>query len=64
MGTLFLIQYAVLRDINTIIKNGDWENSIQPLTNRICREHGLSVLELEEVKEKRKTKGTGRKISF
>ena len=38
-------------------KNGDWENSIQPLTNRICREHGLSVLELEEVKEKRKQKG-------
>ena len=32
-------------------KNGDWENIIQPLTNRICREHGLSVLDLEEAKE-------------
>lgn len=38
-------------------KNGDWENIIQPLTNRICREHGLSVLDLEEAKEKRKQKG-------
>lgn len=37
-------------------KNGDWENIIQPLTNRICREHGLSVLDLEEAKEKRKQK--------
>ena len=38
-------------------KNGDWENIIQPLTNRICREYGLSVLDLEEAKEKRKQKG-------
>ena len=38
-------------------RNGDWENIIQPLTNRICREHGLSVLDLEEAKEKRKQKG-------
>ena len=33
-------------------KNGDWENIIQPLSNRICREHGLSVLDLEEAKER------------
>ena len=38
-------------------KNRDWENIIQPLTNRICKEHGLSVLDLEKVKEKRKQKG-------
>ena len=38
-------------------RNGDWEKTIQPLVNRICKEHGLSVLNLEEVKEKRKQKG-------
>lgn len=38
-------------------RNGDWENIIQPLTNRICKEHGFSTLDLEEVKEKRKQKG-------
>lgn len=35
-------------------KNGDWEKIIQPLVNRLCEEHGLSVLDLEEVREKRK----------
>ena len=38
-------------------RNGDWEKTIHPLVNRICKEHGLSVLDLEEVKEKRKQKG-------
>lgn len=29
-------------------EKGDWARYIQPLTNRLCREFGLSVLELEE----------------
>lgn len=35
---------------------GEWEHRIQPLVNRICEEYGLSTLDLEEVKEKRKNK--------
>ena len=27
---------------------GDWEKLIQPITNRLCREYGLSELEIEE----------------
>lgn len=34
-------------------KRGDWERHIQPLTNRLCAEYGLSVLELEEGTEER-----------
>lgn len=33
---------------------GEWENRIQPLVNRLCEERGLSVLDMEEVKEKRR----------
>ena len=33
---------------------GEWENRIQPLVNRLCEEHGLSVLDMEKVKEKRR----------
>lgn len=29
-------------------KKGDWEKSIQPITNRLCEEYGLSTIELEE----------------
>lgn len=32
---------------------GEWEHRIQPLVNRLCKEHGLSVLDMEEVKKKR-----------
>lgn len=37
-------------------RNGDWEHIVQPITNRICQKHGLSTLDLEEVKEKRHKK--------
>lgn len=45
-------------------KKGDWEKYIQPVTNRLCKEYGLSVIEFEngikehetnEDKEKRYT---------
>ncbi len=38
---------------------GEWEHRIQPLVNRICKEHGLSVLDMEEVKKKRKNTRNG-----
>ena len=28
-------------------KKGDWEREIQPITNRLCEEYGLSTIELE-----------------
>ena len=31
---------------------GEWEHRIQPLVNRLCEEHGLSTLDMEEVREK------------
>lgn len=34
-------------------EKGDWARDIQPLTNRLCREYGLSVLELEEGSERK-----------
>lgn len=33
---------------------GEWENRIQSLVNRLCEEHGLSVLDMEKVKENRR----------
>lgn len=33
---------------------GEWEHRVQPLVNRLCEEHGLSALDMEEVREKRK----------
>ena len=35
---------------------GEWEYRIQPLVNRLCEEYGLSTLDMEEVREKRKRK--------
>jgi hypothetical protein len=35
-------------------RTGDWDKIIQPLVNRLCEEHGLSTLNMEEVKEKRR----------
>lgn len=29
-------------------KKGDWAKEIQPITNRLCKEYGISVLEFEE----------------
>lgn len=34
-------------------KKGDWERYIQPITNRLCEEYGLSTIELEEEPGKR-----------
>lgn len=38
---------------------GEWDYRIQPLVNDLCREYGLSELDLEEVKEKRKRRQKG-----
>ncbi len=38
---------------------GEWEHRIQPLVNRLCEEHGLSTLDMEEVREKRKRRREG-----
>lgn len=38
---------------------GEWEHRIQPLVNRLCEEHGLSTLDMEEVREKRKKRREG-----
>lgn len=35
-------------------KKGDWERYIQPITNRLCEEYGLSTIELEEEPGKRR----------
>lgn len=34
-------------------KKGDWERYIQPITNRLCEEYGLSTIELDEEPGKR-----------
>lgn len=31
-------------------KKGDWKHIIQPITNKLCREYGLSIIEAEYVK--------------
>ena len=38
---------------------GEWEHRIQPLVNDLCKKYGLSILDLEEVKEKRKRRKKG-----
>ena len=38
---------------------GEWEHRIQPLVNDLCKKYGLSVLDLEEIKEKRKRRQKG-----
>lgn len=35
-------------------QKGDWEKYIQPITNRLCKEYGLSIIELDKEPEKRK----------
>lgn len=29
-------------------EKGDWANDIQPITNRLCKEYGLSIIDIEE----------------
>ena len=40
---------------------GEWEHRIQPLVNRLCKEYGLSTLDMEKVKTKRGQKKSGGK---
>lgn len=35
-------------------KNGDWAKIIQPITNRLCEEYGLSTIKLEDWDDKKK----------
>ena len=35
-------------------QKGDWEKYIQPITNRLCKEYGLSTIELDEESGKRR----------
>lgn len=37
-------------------RKGDWERYIQPVTNRLCKEYGLSTIEPEDEAGKRKVK--------
>ena len=37
-------------------EKGDWAREIQPLTNRLCKEYGLSILEIEEGSRKKEEK--------
>ena len=37
-------------------KKGDWERYIQPITNRLCEEYGLSTIELDEERGKSQSK--------
>lgn len=42
-------------------KKGDWEKEIQPLVNRLCKEYGLSTVEIpEEGRDSQKAARTGR----
>ena len=34
-------------------EKGDWAKKIQPITNRLCKEYGLSIIEIEEHGRKR-----------
>ena len=36
-------------------EKGDWAKNIQPITNRICKEYGLSTIDIEEDKAKEAT---------
>lgn len=42
-------------------EKGDWAKKIQPITNRLCEEYGLSVIDVEEERKEREQKsGKGR----
>ncbi len=36
-------------------EKGDWEREIQPITNRLCEEYGLSTIDIGTEKEKKET---------
>ncbi len=56
-----LHSHIVFNSVNMInglkyhYENGDWAKTIQPITNRLCEEYGLSTIELEDY-DKRKSK--------
>ncbi|MCI8408959.1 MAG: relaxase/mobilization nuclease domain-containing protein [Lachnospiraceae bacterium] len=56
-----LHSHIVFNSVNLIngqkyrYENGDWAKIIQPITNRLCKEYGLSTIELEDY-DKRKSK--------
>lgn len=35
-------------------RKGEWDHRIQPLVNQLCKEQGLSILDMEKVQENRK----------
>lgn len=37
-------------------RNGDWDNIIQPLVNKICEEYHMATLDMDKVRENRKHK--------
>ncbi len=37
-------------------RNGDWDNIIQPLVNKICEEYHMATLDLDKVRQNRKHK--------
>lgn len=43
-------------------RNGEWDQNIQPLVNRLCEKYGLSTLNLEEVHKKRQQKREGKAV--
>lgn len=57
-----LHSHIVFNSVNLIngqkyrYENGDWAKIIQPITNRLCKEYGLSIIELEDY-DKSKKKG-------
>lgn len=56
-----LHSHIVFNSVNLIngqkyrYENGDWAKIIQPITNRLCEEYGLSTIDLEDY-DKRKSK--------
>lgn len=36
--------------------HGEWANTMQPLTNRLCEEYGLSTIDIEEALKKKKSR--------
>lgn len=40
-------------------KNGEWDRNIQPLVNRLCKEHGLATLDMDAIQEKRRRRRAG-----
>lgn len=51
-------------------EKGDWAKYIQPITNRLCQEYGLSIIDVDDEKRRGSTKAirngvsTGRVILY